>query len=225
MMLLVAVMGNFFVACSSSDDEEEEEEMGGITTTSIIGTWKSFDLSEEEGYDLLIFEKNGVAYWQEFSMENGLDDRERVSYWYNDAKKCYEVIFPDGEYEFVFTVLNFNDKTLTVRDDEGDLMTFTRVTEEEMRVNSLLVGKWRNVDSDPTDYKDFYSNGLGSSVDKGNPAETFVWMYNHITKTLFINDEVGTWQITEYPVKKITSDTLILYDDVWEEDDVYVRVK
>jgi len=224
-MLLIAVTGNFFVACSSSDDEEEEEEMGGITTTSIIGTWKSFDLSEEEGYDLLIFEKNGVAYWQEFSMENGLDDRERVSYWYNDAKKCYEVIFPDGEYEFVFTVLNFNDKTLTVRDDEGDLTTFTRVTEEESRVNSLFVGKWRDVDSDPTDYEEFYANGFGSSVDKGNPAEPFVWMYNHITKTLFINAEVGTWQITEYPVKKITSDTLILYDDVWEEDDVYVRVK
>jgi len=223
-MLLIAVTGNFFVACSSSDDEEEEEEMGGITTTSIIGTWKSFDLSEEEGYDLLIFEKNGVAYWQEFSMENGLDDRERVSYWYNDAKKCYEVIFPDGEYEFVFTVLNFNDKTLTVRDDEGDLMTFTRVTEEESRVNSLLVGKWRDVDSDPevdlepTDYDvALYENGLGVNVD-----ESFVWMYNHTTKILTISDDYGN---LEYLVKKITSDTLILYDYEEEEEIVFTKIK
>ena len=212
-MLLIAVTGNFFVACSSDDEDDE------YSTSSIVGTWKYYFSS---GYILLNLGENGIGYTQEFDWEDGgLGERDMLSYYYDDEKKCYMVIeIEDGEEDGRFPVLNFNDKTLTVRDDEGDLMTFTRVTEEESRVNSLLGGKWRDVDSDsdPTDYDvALYEKGLGVNVD-----ESFVWMYNHTTKILTISDDYGN---LEYLVKKITSDTLILYDDVWEEDDVYVRVK
>ena len=214
-MLLIAVTGNFFVACSSDDEDDE------FSTSSIVGTWKYYFSS---GYILLNLEKNGSGYTQEFDWEDGgLGERDMLSYYYDDEKKCYMVIeIEDGEEDGRFPVLNFNDKTLTVRDDEGDLTTFTRVTEEESRVNSLLVGKWHRVGSDPTDYEDFYANGFGSSVDKGNPAEPFVWMYNHTTKILTISDDYGN---LEYLVKKITSDTLILYDEEWEEDIVFARIK
>jgi len=216
-MLLIAVTGNFFVACSSDDEDDE------FSTSSIVGTWKYYFSS---GYILLNLEKNGSGYTQEFDWEDGgLGERDMLSYYYDDEKKCYMVIeIEDGEEDGRFPVLNFNDKTLTVRDDEGDLMTFTRVTEEESRVNSLLVGKWRDVDSDPevdlepTDYDvALYENGLGVNVD-----ESFVWMYNHTTKILTISDDYGN---LEYLVKKITSDTLILYDYEEEEEIVFTKIK
>lgn len=107
-------------SCHNDDDDMKENEV------SLVGTWRH---DFRSGYVLLIFRSDGTGRIEEYDFAEG--DKihsSEISYYYDENKERYVLIFKELENTYYCPVLYVNETTLAFINPDDKTETYTRVS-------------------------------------------------------------------------------------------------